>query len=1189
MEHFKLENPPLEKPKPPWYNDLMKSRVDESVWDGVDADFTPEDVWRTIRRSPGKKHPGMDGITGDLLKISCNPDNMETNWVLLTITRYLNLVYSTSNVPQKAKNALIMLQKKKPIAEHWKSFRPLAMICEISKLLSRLLAERTQNAILKCFPESFDQSSGMIVTEDQQGFVPFGTTSAAISRLLQVIEHAKRNNNPLIILSLDSSSAFDNVPIEQIAESLRSAGAPQKLIDYITAYLTDAEIVVSTKWGGTEPIHKGKGTAQGDCFSPMIFSLTIQTLILGLLERGRKAGATDFPTGYRLGVFETVAILAYADDILLVSSSIKGLAEAFRWTKTWMSFWNWKLNPQKSVLTARNLGKSLENFEFMYEGEVIPPRNSKTNFRYLGMMINLSLDWTEQILCIDRQINAVCRKIRTERLSLQEAGITLREYLLPKIEYSFKFCEIAESQLREWTTKLVHMSMWAAGINHATFKLESILLTMKFPHLVDFYKIIHISEELYLAKTSYALGSATANRQLTASLRAKTENKRYQRLRKSCRALKVEMRRTPTRYMNDKITWNAKNDLSDNTFPIPQILTSQIPPGSTIIAFTDGSTVIENDDPEIPAEFVSGWSAIIFIQFEGNVFYSILAGTCEQDIYHAESLAACAVLEWTPRNTLSTEILLDSQSVVHKINDLVMIRKLPKKMLRIKARPVLLRIRKLIHERDNVEVNWLRGHMWPEKKTFHSLCNHVADAFANTARVSLQLPPNYEVGEAVVSLWDKNALVTGDYRRYLKNKCRRLRTQIWAKAESQGRLIRLHDSFWKLFCNYQRENPSRMKALLCITTGMFPVRTKQKRVWLKLGDKQCLNCTKSITDYSLHLFECPANAENIRKFISDIKQWETEFEIQMEPDWQEDNTHDDSLQSIPQFMFPEQQWMALGNTCPYSNDVLTKIETLEPPDLTWFRKWEPLRPILIKLCSIFKINAQITESREKQLFSTPHVFMSQGIEVLNFKLFEEMQGKNIVFYDWDYLLKEHMRWKMRLQEIVAKKLFPTRILVVSRHWIDIGEKCLIIPSVRGPLKISLLINDFSRMLDPFAIKTIPETWYTLYEFPESQGFMRCSFRSESELRKIFQSILQRYFKYDILQEKDDQLGNTLDFSILLLGKIPETIRDFCLHNDTEHRKTVFAAYRKIISKFTQSTIVNREARNRKLASLIRRL
>ena len=73
----------------------------------------------------------------------------------------------------------------------------------------------------------------------------------------------------------------------------------------------------SLKWNGniTENIAIGRGTRQGRLTSPMIFNLFYEVLITELnnLECGTRIGSENYN------------IFAYADDILLIGTTVTGL------------------------------------------------------------------------------------------------------------------------------------------------------------------------------------------------------------------------------------------------------------------------------------------------------------------------------------------------------------------------------------------------------------------------------------------------------------------------------------------------------------------------------------------------------------------------------------------------------------------------------------------------------------------------------------------------------------------------------------------------------------------------------------------------------------------------------------------------------------------------------------------------
>ena len=82
--------------------------------------------------------------------------------------------------------------------------------------------------------------------------------------------------------SLGQRSAYDNIiTISQITESLRAAGAPVVLRNFLKAYMTNSGALITVS-AGEVYFAKKKGCPQGSSLSPILFNICLQGLIWAL-------------------------------------------------------------------------------------------------------------------------------------------------------------------------------------------------------------------------------------------------------------------------------------------------------------------------------------------------------------------------------------------------------------------------------------------------------------------------------------------------------------------------------------------------------------------------------------------------------------------------------------------------------------------------------------------------------------------------------------------------------------------------------------------------------------------------------------------------------------------------------------------------------------------------------------------
>ncbi len=136
-----------------------------------------------------------------------------------------------------------------------------------------------------------------------------------------------------------------------------------------------------TDWFVTE-----KGCRQGDVTSPTAFSIIINDLLKELTSSG---------IGVKINDNLVVSVLAFADDIVLLTENAKDLQKLITIVRKWSFKWRFIINPEKSqVVHYRNAPKVRTNFEFRLHdnGPILKVVDS---YKYLGVYLDEYLTFTQ--------------------------------------------------------------------------------------------------------------------------------------------------------------------------------------------------------------------------------------------------------------------------------------------------------------------------------------------------------------------------------------------------------------------------------------------------------------------------------------------------------------------------------------------------------------------------------------------------------------------------------------------------------------------------------------------------------------------------------------------------------------------------------------------------------------------------
>ena len=151
-------------------------------------------------------------------------------------------------------------------------------------------------------------------TENQFGFKSGLGTDSCIFLLKEIINKLKNSHTNTFLAFLDASKAFDKVRHDILFSKMNDVGIPPYIIRLLHYWYSKQTMYV--KWNGCVSDSFGckNGVKQGGLISPFLFNFYINDLSVRLNRQ---------PIGCFLN--QKVNNLLYADDLVLVSPTAKGL------------------------------------------------------------------------------------------------------------------------------------------------------------------------------------------------------------------------------------------------------------------------------------------------------------------------------------------------------------------------------------------------------------------------------------------------------------------------------------------------------------------------------------------------------------------------------------------------------------------------------------------------------------------------------------------------------------------------------------------------------------------------------------------------------------------------------------------------------------------------------------------------
>ena len=290
-------------------------------------------------------------------------------------------------IPNLWKSAHTVLIYKKEDNNDPSNFRPIALQSCMYKLFVAIVSDRiskwaNNNNLLSDCQKSFRQGEGCY----EHTFV-----------LQSIVKDARNNGKRLSIAWLDLQTAFGSVPHEAIHATLSHMGFPLELIDLIKDLYTNTFSTFQTNEGVTNLIPILAGVKQGCPLSPILFNLTVELLIRAVLTKAKektKERINEIPATI-FGI--PFSILVYADDLVLVSRSNKGLQQLLDVAGLSATVLGLIFKPAKCATLSLDCkgGTKVINNEYNLQDKKLPALKKEEPYQYLGVLMGIEVEQHE--------------------------------------------------------------------------------------------------------------------------------------------------------------------------------------------------------------------------------------------------------------------------------------------------------------------------------------------------------------------------------------------------------------------------------------------------------------------------------------------------------------------------------------------------------------------------------------------------------------------------------------------------------------------------------------------------------------------------------------------------------------------------------------------------------------------------
>ena len=176
------------------------------------------------------------------------------------ITKFLNNIYDTGEIPEDLSKSIFITLPKKAGAIECELHRTISLMSHLTKIFLWIVMNRTRN------------KTRLEIAQEQCGFVEGKGIANAIYILRTVIERSIEVQQDLYLCFIDFTKAFDTVKHEKLIQMLQDLNVDGKGLKIIRNmyWKQTAAIKINNEISGYQKIEKG--VRQGCVLSPDLFS-----------------------------------------------------------------------------------------------------------------------------------------------------------------------------------------------------------------------------------------------------------------------------------------------------------------------------------------------------------------------------------------------------------------------------------------------------------------------------------------------------------------------------------------------------------------------------------------------------------------------------------------------------------------------------------------------------------------------------------------------------------------------------------------------------------------------------------------------------------------------------------------------------------------------------------------------------
>jgi hypothetical protein len=241
---------------------VVNSKLTQEEKERLDLPLSIEELDSSVDKCNMRSAPGIDGLSNMFIK-------KYWHYFRIPLFNYANTCLQKKTLTVNFRSACIKLIPKKGNLSDLKNWRPISLLSNMYKIISRAINARLNSVVNR------------ICSRAQKGFNNQRYTQECLINVIETIAHCNANNIYGAVVAVDMAKAFDTLSHGFLREVFRFFNIGKGMIDWLTLLGENRAACILLDDGSYSRNFKlDRGRAQGDNISPNTFNFADQILIL---------------------------------------------------------------------------------------------------------------------------------------------------------------------------------------------------------------------------------------------------------------------------------------------------------------------------------------------------------------------------------------------------------------------------------------------------------------------------------------------------------------------------------------------------------------------------------------------------------------------------------------------------------------------------------------------------------------------------------------------------------------------------------------------------------------------------------------------------------------------------------------------------------------------------------------------